>query len=314
MSTVLTFDVGKTSCRACLFSDGVRVGQASRGGPPGIADPGGVFAALDNMARASAEVGATRVDAVGAGLAGLASSGDDAERLAAALARRYDTRRVALASDMTTAHVGALAGDDGVVVAAGTGSVALGVAADGSWAGVGGWGFLLGDEGSGYAIGRAGLVSALHHHDGRGGSAGLATRAESHFGPLTTLPSIVHGSENAAGTVASFATEVCSAASEGDVAAQRVCADAGRELARMVTAAARRTTTGDGSYALAVAGGVLDTENPVLVSLRAELADRVPAPHIRARAGDGCDGAHLMALRDDLPHERLISRPEGTAP
>jgi N-acetylglucosamine kinase-like BadF-type ATPase len=84
------------------------------------------------------------------------------------LARRFATNSIVLASDITTSHAGALGGAPGVVVAAGTGAAALALDQEGRSAICDGWGYLLGDEGSGYAIGRAGLASALREHDGRG--------------------------------------------------------------------------------------------------------------------------------------------------
>lgn len=269
MNTVLTFDVGKTSCRACLFIDGVRTGEARRSGSRGIADVGGAAAALARMAEVAQEIGIERV--------------------------------------------GALAGAGGVVLAAGTGSVAMGVAADGACSSVDGWGFLLGDAGSGYAIGQAELVSALRYYDGRGGSANLAARAEKRFGPLPGLPAIVHGSENPASEVAAFATEVCAAAAAGDPAAAEICAHAGRELARTVASAAARSGQDRGSYRLTVTGGIFDSDNAVRQAFHREVASCASLPQPSVRRGDGCDGARLVVVRDDLLHEQLIHRPEVTA-
>ncbi|MYS50866.1 ATPase, partial [Streptomyces sp. SID6013] len=80
-------------------------------------------------------------------------------------------------SDAVTAHAGALGGRAGVVLAIGTGSVAVGIGADGTYARVDGWGPLLGDDGSGARIGTAGLRAALRAHDGRGPATALLDAA-----------------------------------------------------------------------------------------------------------------------------------------
>lgn len=312
VSRILTFDVGKTSCRACLFVDGVRTATARCSGARGIADVGGATAALARMAEAAQDIGVDRVDAVSSGLAGLGAAEDAAPMIAETLARRHHTTRVALTTDMTAAHVGALAGADGVVVAVGTGAVAMGVAGDGSCSTVDGWGFLLGDAGSGYAIGQAGLAGALRAYDGRGGSADLAARAEQRFGPLAGLPAIVHGSENPASEVAAFATEVCAAAADGDPFAAGICTRAGRELVRTTVTAAARSGQNRENYQLAVTGGIFDTDTAVWRAFHGQITSGAPAPRVNVRQGDGCDGARLIAIHDDLPHEQLISRPEVT--
>jgi glucosamine kinase len=70
-------------------------------------------------------------------------------------------RRVQVISDAEAAHAGALGGRDGILLLAGTGSLALGRDARGRWARAGGWGPLLGDEGSAFWLGREWLRSTM---------------------------------------------------------------------------------------------------------------------------------------------------------
>ncbi len=84
-----------------------------------------------------------------------------------------------VSDDAVTAHLGALGGEPGVVIVAGTGAIALAV--DEVAARADGWGTRLGDDGGGYWIGRAGLAAALRAHDGRGGSRELLARAMARF-------------------------------------------------------------------------------------------------------------------------------------
>lgn len=329
---VLSFDVGKTGCRAVLFDRGTRVASGTSAGPAGLVDQGGPAAAVEAMAAAvrGLDVPAPRVDVISVGLAGFAQladqpadqpadpgAGPGADRLAAAVLAHPDldvgARRVALASDMTTSHAGALAGRPGVVVAAGTGAVTLCVDASGRHHVVDGWGYLLGDAGSGYAVGRAGLDSALRAHDGRGGSAALLTLGRDRFGDPDTWPSVVHGSPNPAGTVAAFARDVLTAAEQGDETSRVLWGRAGEALADAVGAAVRRTP-GTVEVEVATTGGLLDAGELVREPFRRALAERMPRARLVPRAGDAHDGAFLLATRHDLPHEPLVRRTEGPTP
>lgn len=314
MSRVLAFDVGKTGCRVAFFEGERRVAQAEQPGSRGIADTGGVHAALSAMAAAAEQLDFRRVDAVGAGLAGLGQALDRAPALAAALAQRYGTAHVVLASDMTTSHAGALAGGPGVVVAGGTGAVALAVDAVGRSRICDGWGYLLGDDGSGYAIGRTGLASALRHHDGRGGSAALHRLAEARFGPAEGLPAVVHGATNSARAIASFARDVLDAALRGDERACSIWSAAGRSLAETTAAAAvlfDDDVSGDEPFDVAVTGGLFRAGALLCEPFEAELAARLPRAHRRSAAGDALDGARLLAVDDAVPHARLTRRLEA---
>ena len=102
--------------------------------------------------------------------AGLAGVGNETERAAVenALAAERVAGRVRIVTDGEIALEGALGGGAGVLLIAGTGSVAYGRSEAGKVARCGGWGMFVGDEGSGYSIGRAGIVAALRAADGRG--------------------------------------------------------------------------------------------------------------------------------------------------
>ena len=303
MTGVLAIDLGKTGCRAVLFTDGVRGGEVCGPGAVGLADIGGVARAMHAITAATR--GWAAVDAVGAGLAGLRGVGARASELAAALTARFGTDQIVLTDDMTTSHAGALGGAPGAVLAAGTGSVALGVTPSGDSHYVDGWGYLLGDDGSGFAVGRAGLRSALCAHDGRGGSAALHARATARFGNLEGLPSVVHGSDNPPGCIAAFARDVAEAAHAGDPVARGIWADAGRALARTAAAA---LSGGSVATAFACTGGLMQVGDLLTEPLDAQLARLAPGVRRRAPLGDALDGAHLLLTRPDLPHRTQLRR------
>jgi N-acetylglucosamine kinase-like BadF-type ATPase len=300
---VLALDVGKTGCRAALFVGGARTAEASSSGAVGLADPDGVARAMAAIAEATEGWG--NVDVVTGGFAGLGQGRQRAPALAAAMATRFDTDRVLLTTDMAIAHAGALDGAPGAVLAAGTGAIAMAIAPDGSSHTVDGWGYLLGDEGSGYAIGRAGLAAALHAHDGRrGGSTRLRRLATARFGSLDGLPNLVFAAANPPGLVGGFAREVADAAHAGDEVARLIWADAGRALAG--TAAAALTALSNGSSTLACTGGLFDAGALLTGPFDAELAALAPGVSRCAAVGDALHGAFLLHSRPDLPHQRLL--------
>jgi N-acetylglucosamine kinase-like BadF-type ATPase len=115
-------------------------------------------------------------------------------------------------------------------VAAGTGTVCV-ARGPRRWAKVDGWGSLLGDAGSGFAIGRAGLDAALRHVDGRGGSAVLLKAAERRFGPAPALVERIHAAPVPTRAVASFAADVAREAAAGDGVAAAILREADRVAA-----------------------------------------------------------------------------------
>lgn len=304
MIRLLVLDVGKTGCRAALLEDGVPVATGQWAGAAGVADRDGVARAL--TAITGATDGWPAPDAVGAGLAGLASAPERADPLADGLRARFGPAvRVLLASDMTTWHAGALGGAPGVVLAAGTGTVALGVDAAGHCARVDGWGHLLGDDGSGYAIGRAGLAAALRAHDGRpDGSAALLRLLRERFGDPDGLPGRVHGSDNPAREIAAFARDVLGSADAGDPVAVTIVARAATALAD-TAAAARHRLDGADRAALdradpAAVGHRLERTDPVAARRRLERADPAAAWHRLEGADPGAGTRDRVACGGGL--------------
>jgi N-acetylglucosamine kinase-like BadF-type ATPase len=289
----LAVDAGQTSTRAAL---GERVAGA-----------GGVRR-LDEAADAPAGVAATVLEAiaalgdlppalaVGVGLSGFeAARPGDVERIGDAVRSRLGAEEVAIASDAVTSLLGALAGEPGVVVAAGTGAVTLGRNHAGEWAKVDGWGALLGDAGSGFAVGRAGIESALRAADGRGGSEPLRRAAEAEHGSLEALVAAVYRAPSSSRAVAAFAPRVAEAARAGDPCAAAIWRRAGEELAASTAAAARRLFVAGEAVEVSWAGGLFDTGALLLEPFSAALAERFPSASVVPPRGTSLDGARVLA-------------------
>ncbi|MER5397335.1 BadF/BadG/BcrA/BcrD ATPase family protein [Streptomyces sp. NPDC002599] len=275
-----------------------------RTGPRGIS-AGHLLEQLLPMARRlMAEAGAERLGAVAVGAAGLATLGDELrDELPAALARELGVRRLALAADAVTAYTGALGARTGVVIAAGTGMIAVGTDLT-SWRRADGWGHLLGDCGGGAWIGRAGLEAALRAFDGRpDGSAPLLARAEEMFGPMPELPGLLYPRTDRAAVLASFAPEVADLCGR-DPVSSRILRTAARHMAESAAA----VCPADGEPHLALTGGVFNTGAAILGPLTEELGVRLPHAWRVPAMGDPLDGALRIAA--DLADDRLALPPD----
>ncbi|MEW2514609.1 BadF/BadG/BcrA/BcrD ATPase family protein [Streptomyces sp. NPDC046870] len=318
MTAAVAVDLGKTGCRAVLW-DGAGPARDVHEvpGAPGLATDDGVTTARAAVLAAVrpllAREPAVRPSAVCVGAAGAAAAPDAARALAGLLLGDLSAEEVAVTSDAVTAHAGALGGRTGVVLAIGTGAVAIGIGDDGAYARVDGWGPWLGDEGSGAWIGAAGLRAALRAHDGRGPDTALLPAATERFGDPDRLPLALGRDGNPARTAASFAPDVARTAAAGDPTASAIVRDAATALGEAVLAAARRIG-GEHGLDVAVTGGLTGLGEPLLGPLRSALAGSPRPLRPRRPLGDPLDGARLLALDARGPHEPHVVRVRRTAP
>lgn len=146
----------------------------------------------------------------------------------------------------------------GVALIAGTGSIALGRDKHGTTTRAGGWGHILGDEGSGYAIGQQALQAAARAADGRGPATTLLERILQHWGlqrPDALFEQVYHRSEKA--DIARLSTLVFAAAQAGDAPAKKMIHHAAEELALAAITVCRALDFSDGPVPLALGGGLL---------------------------------------------------------
>ncbi|NUQ66541.1 MAG: N-acetylglucosamine kinase [Pirellulales bacterium] len=169
----------------------------------------------------------------------------------------------------------------GVALISGTGSFAFGRNAAGSSARSGGWGFLFGDEGSGYWIALAALRAVAQAADGRGPQTRLVETVLERLGIRTPqeLVSAVYPNAADRAWIASMAELVVEADREQDEIARTILDDAASQLAAMVAAVAYRLDFADRAFPLGLAGGVI---------LRGGMTDRLKA---QLRRRDLCPSA-----------------------
>ena len=247
------------------------------------------------------------IAAVGIGAAGAWAAPAAAQSLAARLARRLSTP-VAVASDVVTAHAGALDGGPGVLLIAGTGAAALGVD-DAGVRLVDGWGPDLGDLGSGSWLGRETLRAVLRAADGLGPSTSLTAAVAPVVGEASAIiPWLAQGEEGVlARRLATLAPLALDAAEADDAAALAIVDEAVRLLTASAVAAGPASAARPASVDVALHGGLT-----AHAGFRTRLTDALAAAgrRVRPTAGDAIDGALLLASRSDLPHERFVHRAE----
>ncbi|WP_054950817.1 N-acetylglucosamine kinase [Numidum massiliense] len=182
-----------------------------------------------------------------AGVAGTSHSAQ-AEKVHACLREAFGKEpRLTLDHDGMNALGSVTFGGPGVVQIAGTGAITFGIGKKGERCRVGGWGYLLGDEGSGFQLGRRALVQVMKAYDGRGPATALTELALSKWqvsSPADLIPKL-YGSAFKE-TIASFTYELFQAHADGDRVAAEVVAEAADELALAIhTALTKLDLTGD---------------------------------------------------------------------
>ncbi|HEY3280435.1 MAG TPA: BadF/BadG/BcrA/BcrD ATPase family protein [Gemmatimonadales bacterium] len=268
-------------------------------GPASAVRPGGIAASaaviLDTARRAVAQAEASLPAT--AAVVGAAGAGRDPEQsaLGAALAAGGLAHAVRVVGDGEIALVAAFGEEPGILVSAGTGSIAFARPPgpqNGRLHRAGGYGWQLGDEGGGYWLGRRALTAAARAYDGVDESSTLSERLLVALG-LPGFDELVRWAATATpAQVAALAPHVLNAAQEGEVIAQRAVFDAANELAQLVRVLAQHFP-GAEPIPVAPAGGLLRRGSPLLAGLRVALGAAVP----RARLVDGPVDAALGALR-----------------
>jgi N-acetylglucosamine kinase-like BadF-type ATPase len=171
------------------------------------------------------------------GMTGLTKSQSNPDALLELLNGKVN--EIHLAHDSITGYLGSMGLSQGTVTAAGTGVVTLSVGPQGLTR-VDGWGNLIGDAGSAYWIGRAGLEAGMKAYDGRIGPTRLSEILWDNFTHPEEAYIELQTNHNRVATLASFAKQVIDLA-EDDSAAKEIVESAGRELALSAAAAARQS-------------------------------------------------------------------------
>ncbi len=206
---------------------------------------------------------------------------------------------VEVVHDSTIALVGGTDGKRvGVVIIAGTGSIAVGYHPSGCTARASGWGHLLGDEGSGYYIALRGLNAATRAHDGRGPMTTLVDRL-TEAGNVPTLEDLanrIYLEGWTAPDVAALAPVVLRAAEEGDEQAAVIVTEAGMELALAARVVIETLGMVNDHFEVVLSGGMFMGSPRIVEIIQKELKDVNPRAEVILPRREPVIGAGLIAL------------------
>jgi glucosamine kinase len=295
-------DGGQTRLRLGLVVDGVVRDVVEHDGfqyRPSV-DP------VDSTARAvCAAVDGRPVGRIALGLTSAPSSMDGARRMARAVLDATGAGEVLVTGDVVTAHAGALGGGPGVVITAGTGTNCLGVNGDGIER-ADGFGYLLGDDGSGFAIGRSGMAAALRAREGRGPATSLVDALDAHFADVPDFPHGIYSMANPVATIASFTRVMVVEARAGDAVASEIWARAADRLVDTTMSVVRRCFPDSAEVPVSYTGRLFDVADLLREPFLAGLAARCPEAQVREAQGASIDGA--ARLLGEHPYGTLVTR------
>jgi N-acetylglucosamine kinase-like BadF-type ATPase len=305
---VIGMDGGATKTAAMLSDLSGNVIAEDTGGPSnpqvvGFEKVGEVIVGL--VAELSGRAGCKTNDIVSliAGLAGAGREGDK-EQVKAAIANEARKRKVVMGhvgieTDGRIALEGAFKGKPGIIIIAGTGSFALAKDHKGATHRAGGWGRVLGDEGSGYTIGRDGLNAVTKHLDGRGKPTKLTELIHSRFG-LSNHEKIIGAIYRSNFDVATVAPLVIEAAEAKDAECQRILNKATFELFEHVRVLVNRIEESKGARAkipVAFIGSLISNENVYRKILTQKITYSMPQVSVIAPEAPPTYGAVLLSIR-----------------
>jgi N-acetylglucosamine kinase-like BadF-type ATPase len=178
----------------------------------------------------------------------LAVAGTDTDAIARQVSAACSDAWIVV-NDVVAAWAAATGAQPGIGAISGTGSNVFGVGRDGGAWRAGGWGHLLGDEGSGYWLGVESIRAALHDRDGSGPETALSDAAVQFFGvpSVEALAALVYSKPLTKAEIAAFTTEACKLAQRGDPIACELYRRGARALGAQIVTVIQRTGLAGGA-------------------------------------------------------------------
>jgi N-acetylglucosamine kinase-like BadF-type ATPase len=297
---VLGIDAGGTKT-VCFLADEAGAVQASSRGPGANLQTAGELEVEKILHQVMEEAlgDRGRPAAVCLGIAGV--DRDDDARVVTAIMRRISPgSRLLVVNDALIALVAGAGDSSGIVIVAGTGSITYGRNARGLAARAGGWGHVIGDEGSGYWIGRRALAAAVREVDGRGPRTALTDDVLAHFGvpDAAGLVRIVYNREVPRANVATLGPTVQRARDRGDAVAMQILERAAEELSLAAASVASRLEMRGDAFPFILAGGMFRIVPSLVEQLRPRLLEVAPRADVRPLTVEPASGAVALALAE----------------
>jgi N-acetylglucosamine kinase-like BadF-type ATPase len=296
---VLGIDAGGTKT-VCLLADEHGTVLGSGRGPGANLQASGeleVEKVLHDVMEQAMRGDHARPDAICLGIAGV-DRPDDAEAVRGIMRRIGFKTPAIVVNDALVALTAGAGSEPGVVIIAGTGSIAYGRTAAAVAARAGGWGYLLGDEGGGFWIGRAALAAVVRQFDGRGPDTQLTDLVLQHM-QLGNPSQLIHaiyerGMQRLA--VARIAVVVQDALERGDAVAAEIVGRATSELVVAGSAVIEQLGMRGDAFPLVLSGGTLKGIPSLMNGVAAGLSDVAPRSQVRLLEVEPAMGAVQMAL------------------
>ncbi|MDN5688042.1 MAG: hypothetical protein L0G94_15400 [Brachybacterium sp.] len=301
---VVVLDAGKSTVRAAVFA-GERTLARHDGneGFPHPRAPGAQQIVIDQVQHVLRRLGHGPYDLVVLATTGVRAIGPAELELQTALARDLECE-VLVENDVVAAYLGALGPHPGILVQAGTGSLVLG-ACDDRTVRLDGWGHVVGDRGSGFALGRAGLRAAYAAVDGTGSRTALTemltgTDPEQVIRDLYASPTQIRD-------VAALAPIVLRAAADGDGLARDAVIEVASQLVALILAAGRRLGDPHLSRLPVVRTGGLFADDLFAGTVTRLLQEHGVVGELRGAAADPLEGGRLLAATRDATITHLLT-------
>lgn len=283
---ILGLDCGGTSSQALLTTIEGRVLGHGQGGPANYTIDeidGVVTSVLESTGQClkQAQLDSRALHEQGVILA-LGVSGAGREIEMAEIKKAFEGigfNHVVVGHDAHIALLGALSGADGVVVISGTGSIAYGVHNE-QTSRVGGWGFLLGDEGSSFWLALRALQQVMRGYDGRKNvDQDLLKAAFDYFNVshAEQLPPLMYKTPLNRGFIGGFSKNIATLAAEGHHLSRELLTEAGTQLGDLAVAALTRLGLLESSGKIGACGGVFAAGDLILSPMQERI--RSNAPH-----------------------------------
>jgi N-acetylglucosamine kinase-like BadF-type ATPase len=296
----LGIDGGQTQTKAVLADATGRVIGRGLGGPSNhVEAPGGrerlrtaVLESTNGALRAAGlgDIGGVEFAAVYCGMTG------EADFKTEIITPLFRTAAIRVEHDAPAALAGATLGSPGIIVIAGTGSVVYGENAAGETSRAGGWGYVFGDEGSGFGVSRDAIRAALDALDGIGPDTALVPVLTRRFAvpDLRGLPMVMYNGHISRDGIAAAARDVLEVWQSGDAVATRVVVDGIEALARRVQSVTTRLRMRAPEVCLS--GGVFRSA-PYVDRFAAAVTSMLPEAAVRPARLTPAAGAVLLAFR-----------------
>ncbi|MEH2449158.1 MAG: BadF/BadG/BcrA/BcrD ATPase family protein [Nostoc sp.] len=314
MSYVLGID-GGGSKTVCVLMDNLRqVLGRGEAGPSNYQSIGikatlqSIQSAIHNAVETARITNHVKIDAICLGLAGVGRAADievvkalvqDLQNNKLPIIWALQPANIVICNDALIALVGGIGQPVGIVVAAGTGSIVFGRNHQGHTKRVGGWGYILGDEGSAYKIAIAGMNAALKSYDGREISTSLLENFKQHLDleTIEDLIEVIYRRGWEVKQIAALALIIDFAAASGDIVANTIIDDAVKELVQATSTVINAIFTADSVLEVVTTGSVWQGKCNIHERFAASLVKKFPEVKVIFPRYEPAYGAGLLALQ-----------------